>query len=191
MGLRLTAVIFTYDCGPVGGLSHVFRGFPFTPLPADTVDREKLMSALAQGIVKPFEVANEIMELEMSFLWISLFIPILPHGLFFTMLAKQVECATDITKLLYVRRRPVPVQDTGLRREMNTFASCVAIASIGWTIGLSLITYNPDLWRLGDKGSLIVILMFAWIILSFLIAWFITMAWLAYITKKSRKDVCE
>merc|ERR1719291_141954 len=99
------------------------------------------------------------------------------------MVARQIECSTDLSKLLFVRRRPIPVSDKVMRREMNTFTSCVAIASIGWTAGLSLITYNDELYKWGWAGTGILIGMVAWILLSFVLSWCFTRLWITYVTK--------
>merc|ERR1712079_891713 len=153
--LRLATLIFTYQGDGVGGFTFVMRGAPYAPIPEELPAAPRLRAALDQVKLKIFMVEDELMEIEMSLLWVTFFIPILPIGVIFTMIARLVEINSDVTKMLYVRQRPVPTDDRLMRREMNGYAWCVAVASCGWTAGLSLITYNNDLHEWGWTGLFI------------------------------------
>jgi len=153
--LRLATLIFTYQGDGVGGFTFVRRGAPYGPIPDEEPAAPRLRAALNQVKLKLFTAEDELMEIEMSLLWVTFFMPILPIGVIFTMVARLVEINSDVTKMLYVRRRPVPTDDRLMRREMNGYSWCVAVASCGWTAGLSLITYNNDLHEWGWKGLFI------------------------------------
>jgi len=139
----------------VGCFKFVLRGAPYAPIPDEEPAAPQLRTALDQVKLKPFLVEDELMELEMSLLWVTFFMPILPFGVGVTMIAKLVEVNSDVTKMLYIRRRPVPMDDRVLRREMNAYAWCVAVAACGWSAGLSLITYNNNLHEWGWAGLFI------------------------------------
>jgi len=139
----------------VGGFTFVWRGAPYGPIPDEEPAAPQLRAALNQVKLKLFQVQDEVMELDMCLLWVAFFMPILPIGVIFIMMARLVEVNSDVTKMLYVRSRPVPMDDRLLRREMNAFSWCVAVASCGWSVGLSLITYNDDLHAWGWTGLFI------------------------------------
>jgi len=110
--------------------------------------REALIDrGLEEGVRKPFEPACELMEAEMTFLWIMLFAPILPRGVIPTMLAHVVEIKSDLTKLLFVRRRPFPEPALVVRTVDRAFIRSAVFGAVGWSAGLSVITYNDNLWR--------------------------------------------
>uniref|UniRef100_A0A7S4QN82 Anoctamin transmembrane domain-containing protein n=1 Tax=Alexandrium monilatum TaxID=311494 RepID=A0A7S4QN82_9DINO len=150
--IRFFTLIFAYDGESVKCFTFVCRGQPFPPLPDEHPLREKVTSVLTQFKVKGFEVEDELMELEMGLLWVVFFMPLLPQGVMVTMVAKLLEVNGDLTKMLYVRRRPVPVDDMTMRRELNAYSWCVVVAGLAWTAGLSLITYNDDLYKWGGGG---------------------------------------
>uniref|UniRef100_A0A7S1R3E9 Uncharacterized protein n=1 Tax=Alexandrium catenella TaxID=2925 RepID=A0A7S1R3E9_ALECA len=159
--LRFMTLIFTYDGKRVGCLAFVCRGGPFAPLAPDLPEREVAEAALEQFKMKPFEVEEELMEIEMTLLWLVFFMPLLPGGVIVTMVAKLAEVSTDLTKLLFVNRRPVPVDDVAMRREISTYAWCVVVTGLAWTLGLSLVTYNDDLYKWGYGGVSVFLAMVA------------------------------
>jgi len=161
--IRICMLIFTYHGPTVGCLKYVFRGYPFGEIPEDVPDREKILTVLDQVVLKEFNVDNELMELEMSFLWVTFFMPMMPQGVIVTMVAKLLEVNFDITKLLYVRRRPTPMDDRVCRRELIAYAWCIAMTSSVWTLGLSLITYNDHFHEWGNYGLGLFLFMIAWL----------------------------
>lgn len=164
--VRFFTLIFTYDGDSVKCFTFVCKGQPFELPPDDFPDREKVVSVLEQFKVKPFEVEDEMMELEMSLLWVVFFMPLLPGGVIVTMIAKLIEVNTDLTKMLYVRRRPVPVDDNTMRREINAYSFCIIVAGMAWSAGLSLITYNDELHEWGAGGIGIFVGMAAFMIVG-------------------------
>eukprot|EP00929_Paragymnodinium_shiwhaense_P122840 TRINITY_DN9600_c0_g2_i2.p1 TRINITY_DN9600_c0_g2~~TRINITY_DN9600_c0_g2_i2.p1 ORF type:complete len:707 (-),score=140.18 TRINITY_DN9600_c0_g2_i2:50-2170(-) len=158
--LRLLAVVFTFDPDAVDGFPYIYRGWPYSELPEDLPEdaRDKLQFALEQSVLKEFQVEDELMELEMSFLWVA------------TLFSKIAEVNTDLWKLLLTRRRPCPVSDFVMRRETNMFMACVAAANVGWSVGLSLITFNDELYKYGPVlQNLIFWGVIGWMVLSVLI----------------------
>jgi len=155
--MRLATLIFTFEGEGVGGFKFVARGAPYglDPIPDEEPEAPRLLAALDQVKLKRFMAEDELMELEMGLLWVAFFMPILPIGVVFTMAARLVEVNSDVTKMLYVRRRPIPSDDRLLRREMNAYAWCVAVCSCAWSAGLSCITYNNDLHEWGWVGLFI------------------------------------
>lgn len=109
--------------------------------------KDLILRALSECARKPFEPESELLEVQMSFLWLLLFSPILPMGILPTLLSQVVKMKTDIAKMLHARRRPFPDDDSCLRSTQMAFVSAAAFGAVGWSIGLSLITYNDDLWR--------------------------------------------
>lgn len=108
--------------------------------------RDLLHGALREGLRKLFEPEGELMEVNMSFLWLLFFTPILPVGALPTLAVQVLEMKTDLVKLLYVRRRPFPLDDALLISTQVAFTRAAAVAAAGWSLGLSLMTYNDDLW---------------------------------------------
>merc|ERR1712003_200527 len=49
--------------------------------------------------------------------------------------------------MLYLRRRSFPEPDALPRATQSAFACALVLANVGWSLGLSLMTYNDDLWR--------------------------------------------
>jgi len=173
---RLLALIFHYDGDTVSCFKYVLRGpTVFSALPDDTPHKQKLDAALTEVLKKPFEVEDELMELEMSFLFVTFFMPVLPIGVLCTLVAKCLEINTDLAKMLYVRRKPVPTADRDVRKEMNTFSCCVVVAAVGWSAGLSLVTYNDDLYKYDGLGWLLIVGVMLWMLVSsILMTWVCT-----------------
>jgi len=117
---RLLALIFAYDGDHVGCFAFLTRGWPFADVTVETAsstlsdeqqDAEALVhTALQEAALKPFEPLDELLELKLSFLWVVFFAPLKPLGVVPTFGARFLERHTDLTKLLYVRRRPFPGQ---------------------------------------------------------------------------------
>jgi len=104
---------------------------------------------LQQAARKPFEPMSELLEMELNFLWVVFFAPVLPWGIIPMLLARIFETKSDLTKLLFVRRRCFPEPD-GLERSLQrAFLRGAVCSAVGWSAGLSLITYNSDLWQWG------------------------------------------
>jgi hypothetical protein len=135
---------------------HVQRALPcpedFQVLFEEEPQVRAIGTALDQAILKPFEPAEELVELQMNFLWVVCMAPIHPIGVFPTLLARLVETYSDMKKLLWVRQRPFPSSDELARRLMIAFTIGTIFLGLAWTIGLSLLTYNDDLWRM-DQPS--------------------------------------
>jgi len=155
--IRFCTLIFAYDGQHVQCCKFVFFGHPFQ-VPDDLPDRDKVLSVVEQFKVKEFEVQIELMELELTLLWNTFFFSVLPAGVIVQVLVKILEVNSDVTKLLYVLRRPVPLDDKTLRREINAYSWCSAVASVGWILGLSLITYNDKLYEWGPVSDTVWIL---------------------------------
>jgi len=115
--------------------------------PGDEFEPEGFIrKALQQSALKPFEPLDELLELKLSFLWVLLFAPILPLGVIPTLAARLVECHSDLSKLLFVRRRTFPAAAQVCHATQKTFVAGSCIFAALWSVGLSLITYNDDLY---------------------------------------------
>merc|ERR1712129_184376 len=62
---------------------------------------EKVMEALHQFTLKRFENSDEVLEIQLSFLNVLFFGPVMPLGVIFTLIAKIVELRSDLVKLLF------------------------------------------------------------------------------------------
>jgi len=172
--VRFFTLIFTLEGDNVGCFQFACKGWPFSQVSEDPApdgsENEFLkefpkgvLSVLDQGVLKPFEPDDELMELEMSFLWVLFFTPLKPFGVVTTLIAKVLEINFDMLKMLHVRRRSFPCDDKIMRREQTGFVNAVLLGSLGWTVGLSLITYNDDLYKWGVGGGLIFLGMMLWL----------------------------
>eukprot|EP00747_Dinoflagellata_sp_TGD_P022423 gnl/TRDRNA2_/TRDRNA2_129100_c1_seq1.p1 gnl/TRDRNA2_/TRDRNA2_129100_c1~~gnl/TRDRNA2_/TRDRNA2_129100_c1_seq1.p1 ORF type:complete len:404 (+),score=57.42 gnl/TRDRNA2_/TRDRNA2_129100_c1_seq1:177-1214(+) len=101
-------------------------------------------AALLQVSYKEFEPFGECEEMMLCFLWVLFFTPVMPIGIFATLGARIMEIKFDLTKLLYVRQRAFPEADETMCRLQSVFTVAASWASIGWCVGLSMITYNDD-----------------------------------------------
>jgi len=180
---RITDLIFAYDCGSAGCLNFIAKGDPFPVAEirpvrcgesneeweqAEQLALQEITYALEQAKRRTFEADAEIMEIQMSFLWVAFLFPLKPVGALTTLAAKQLEINCDLVKFFLVRRRPFPKGDKVLRRNMTAFMFSVALGSVGWSACLSMVTYNDDLYHWGAWGYVIVAFMLLWLIFSFL-----------------------
>lgn len=155
---RILALIFAYDGDNVGFARFVVGGWPFRECvripegsPHHIVTRFEnadvlLGSALEQAAKKPFDPLDELLEVKLNFLWVVFFAPIMPWGIFPTLLARFLEVHSDLTKMLFVRRRVFPRSDGVLRATQRSFALGTMVAATVWYLMLSLVTYNDHLW---------------------------------------------
>lgn len=131
------------------------------------MDKEELLQLmLRQCTRRPYEAAQEVLDLEMNFLWVMFFGPVLPMGLVTILAARVLENKFDLPKILYVTRRPFPEPDRLLRATKRAFVRAVVVGSVGWSIGLSLLTYNDDLWRWGSGKRVVAGAVALWLLLS-------------------------
>jgi len=170
---RILSVIFVYDCDVVnrGCCSYILRGRPFRKIEPCSVDLtgselEISKRALSQAQRKVLEPADELLELQMSFLWVVFLMPIRPEGVLITLVARIMAIHFGLVKILYVRRRPFPTSDKVMRQVHSSFMLGVMMGSIGWTTGLSFLTYNDDIWRWGVWGRVAMVSIYSWWVLS-------------------------
>jgi len=134
-------------------------GWPFQEQPsaeeAATVDnegnlelmRERAMEVLHQFALKEFENSSEVLEMQMSFLNVLFFGPVMPLGIIVTLIAKIVERPSNLVKLLFTRRRALPSRDEALRISFQRFVVGATISSFFWYMCLILTTYQEDVYR--------------------------------------------
>lgn len=103
----------------------------------------------------------------MCFIFCLWFAPIKPLGILLTTIAKVFEVHTDIFKMLLVRRRPRPFDDTDMRRSQVGFLFCAVFATVGWYFGLFLLTYNDELHSWWPMGQIVQGAVFLWFFLTF------------------------
>jgi hypothetical protein len=112
---------------------------------------------LHQVLYPPFEPYVELLNEKMNLLWVIFCTPVFPAGVFATLLARVVRLKLIVEKLLHVRRRGFPEHDGVMRRLMILYVRVSCFASVGWSIGLSCITYNDDLWKLTYQDNVILV----------------------------------
>lgn len=170
---RLAALIFAYHSGNSGGLGFVVNGWPFENLEIlesdqtggealhemddddrTWADHQYVEYILGQSVRKTYEPAGELFDLKMSKLWIAFFTPIMPVGVLVTTFAQILKINFDTAKLLWARTRPLPESYNSARRSHMAFTYAVLAGTLGWYIGLQLMTYNDDLyiWKLGGNA---------------------------------------
>lgn len=171
--VRFFTLIFSLDGDNVGCCKFACRGWPFSDVSVDCCPlrsgkeplseyKRGISSILEQAVLKPFIPEDELMELKMSFLWVLFFTPLMPLGVITTLIAKILEINFDMLKMLLVRRRSFPGDCKVMRRSISSFVNAVVMASFGWTIGLSLVTYNDDLYKWNRSGAVILACMCLW-----------------------------
>lgn len=148
---RLLGLIFSHDGDSVGCLRYVFEGKPYGQLQMcqkkEVEEEEAMLSdGLRQGCRKLFEPIDELLELKLSFLWVLFFAPVMPIGVLPTLGARLLETRSDLTKMLYVRRRGFPEEAAWLHTTQRSFAVAVLLFAGAWSALLSLVTYNDDFW---------------------------------------------
>eukprot|EP00929_Paragymnodinium_shiwhaense_P016457 TRINITY_DN124823_c0_g1_i1.p1 TRINITY_DN124823_c0_g1~~TRINITY_DN124823_c0_g1_i1.p1 ORF type:complete len:860 (-),score=160.17 TRINITY_DN124823_c0_g1_i1:232-2745(-) len=123
--------------------------------------------ALREGVRKDFEPMSETLEMKLGFLWVMFFAPIMPIGILPTLMARILECQTDLMKMLYVRRRVYPTPNILMHYTEATFVRATVCGAIGWYVALSLITYNDDLWNwTATQKSILGLCLVAWFCLT-------------------------
>ncbi|CAK0851071.1 unnamed protein product [Prorocentrum cordatum] len=175
--IRLMGLIFAFDGDSVGGFRFVFSGDPFSssrkaaeaPPPA-SADLDGQDAALADGAegteqllddaleemkLKEFEVDEEMNEVKLSLLFLVMFGPIAPEGVFTTLLAKMMESWFDLSKLLFLKRRPFPDKGTQksnwgedqgmsvavMHFRMKAFIVVTIVAKVVWSFVLSFVVF--------------------------------------------------
>jgi len=159
---RILGIIFAYDGDSLGGdIKFISKGYPFSqPVvsDSDSVQKQEVVNdALRQLIRKEFEPQDELLEVRLSLLFVTVFAPIRPAGVFFTLLAKLLESQTDVSKMLFVRRRAFPRRgaEAVLMHNMHTtFFIGVLIFKAVWSAWLSGVTYNDELFKWYDIPSM-------------------------------------
>lgn len=126
--------------------------------PADLIQE-----AILQGARKPWEPECVLLDLETKFVWVLFFGPLYPFGLLLTLGAAFLSVKFDLGRLLIVRRRCLPERDTLVRAQQRAFLRGAVIAALGWSIGLSLLTYNNDLWKWHNWKTVISIGLASWL----------------------------
>lgn len=131
------------------------------------LDKKTLLElALRQGVRRPHEPLIELLELDLHFLWLLFFAPILPLGVLLAVVARVIKVKMELTKMLFVSQRSFPEPDSVMRKSQQSFMRAATIASIGWSAGLSLLTYNDDLWRWGWGKAIVPLVVVMWLIVS-------------------------
>lgn len=103
-----------------------------------------LDSALQEMQLKEFEVDAELLEVKLNFLFVIMFASIMPEGVFTTLLGRMLESWTDLTKLLFLKRRPFPDQGMSIAVQhywMKTFIAVAIVVKVVWSILLSFFVY--------------------------------------------------
>lgn len=149
------------------------RGGPVTQM-ANHLALEEVKIALKQLARKQFEPVDELREVKMNLLWIMFFAPVMPLGIFTTLIARFIEVKTDLYKLLYIRRRAFPDDDDSEKvleqTTQNAFVRAAVCAGAGWSAGLTLITYNDELWTWGHWRYVVLVALAAWMVMSAVVA---------------------
>jgi len=146
---RILGIIFAYDGDSVGGaITFIGKGYPFSH--GESGQKQEVTDALQQLIRKEFGPRDELLEVRLSLLFVITFAPIQPAGVFFTLLAKLLESHTDLTKMLFVRRRFFPqrgAEAANMHGMHRRFFIGVLMFKVAWSTWLSVVTYNDELYK--------------------------------------------
>merc|ERR1712232_695056 len=74
-----------------------------------------VQGALQQGVRAPYEPENEVMDIELRFLWIMFLVPITPFCAMTTLIASLFKTNFGLVKMIYMQRRPFPRKDRIMR----------------------------------------------------------------------------
>lgn len=175
---RICAYIFAYDCHNVGGLQFIWRGWPFEQEDKGSDQDEELISnALWQGVRKPFKPIGNLLNAQNALIWMVCWAPFFPWGVLPTLVASVLQVNAMIVKLLYVKRQLPPDNGSCARAAQISFAIQALYTSIGWNLGLSMITYNEDLWKAGSALTAVKVSIVAWLLLSCLVHFIFLRLW--------------
>merc|ERR1711990_1261357 len=111
MGARLLGVLFAYEGDSVGGLvGYMRRGFPFSRLAVkDGMDGPgPLNEALEQLVRKRYDPSDELLEVQLSMVFVVAFAPIMPAGVVATLIAKIIQSQMELMKMLHVCKHASP-----------------------------------------------------------------------------------
>jgi len=117
----------------------------------------QLDCVLQQGARKPFEPTCELLQIKMSVVMVSFFVAVMPFGpvgVFLTLVAKWIEVKAMLSKIVLIRRRVFAGSDRAMRQIHQAFIVALSAALPAWTITLSSITYNAELysWVASSSG---------------------------------------
>ncbi|CAK0813137.1 unnamed protein product [Prorocentrum cordatum] len=146
---RLLVLAFAYDADSVGGLKFVLAGDPWEEASAlAAADGEWLLDdALQEVRLKEFEPDDEVMEVKLSVLFVIMFAPIMPEGVFTTLLGRMVENWGDLAKLIFARRRPFPDHGTSVAAmhvEVRGFLASAVALKASWSLVLSFVVFSNE-----------------------------------------------
>jgi len=159
---RILGLIFHKDAGNVGGVGMLLKGKqafgPWTNVcgscpngtsrsatveaKAEGEEVKLLQSAVEQVGRKKFEARSELLEIKLSFLFVLFFAPVMPLGIFSTLVARLVEIRFKAVKLLFVRRRDWPEDTKTLHRTQGDFAQGAVVVAVLWHTGLATVSYH-------------------------------------------------
>ena len=84
--------------------------------------------------------------MKLNFLSVAFFLPCRPFIVVPMLLARILEGHTDLSKLLFIARRPVPTAAALSHRSQSGYVAIIAVLSVVWSVALSLVTYNEKLY---------------------------------------------
>jgi len=161
---RFLALLFHLDRRNVGGLGYLVHGWPFEPpvlvnaddpavvaqgrlAPCQECRQSLIREALDQVARKPFDPHDELLEIKMHVLFLTMFAPIMPEGVWQSLLARFLEVQFKGTKHFFVRRRCWPDSASVLQTVQGKFMKLAIVIATMWHSGLVLVSYNPNLAR--------------------------------------------
>ncbi|CAE8622078.1 unnamed protein product [Polarella glacialis] len=157
-------------------MQHCFSCFTCCKKPSAVQKPEMMVeSTLRHYVRKVFDPKDELLELAESFMQMAFFGQVLPMGVLCVLLAQFLETKADLAKMLLVRRRSFPEPDGVPRATQSAFACAVLLAAVAWSVGLSLLTYNRDLWRWSLELQWLVLLS---VLLGFFLSGLLAWKWL-------------
>ncbi|CAE7382564.1 unnamed protein product [Symbiodinium sp. KB8] len=149
---RLLSLIFVLDA-EVTGLRYLCCGRTFATTELDMSDADNddccercLDGPLEQVVLREFDALDELKDIKLNFLFVVLFAPVLPWGIIPTLLARLLEVRCKLPKLFLVRRRSFPRDAQLLHSTQESFTDVVTSFAVFWYLGLSMVTYNTELY---------------------------------------------
>jgi len=146
--IRFFSYLFVYDKSFVGGLAFISQGWPFAAANGSDEHIDPIARhALQQGAKKPFDPIHDVFFLKLSWLWMLFFLPVLPWGIFPTVVIWILEANNKLDEIMLVHRRSFPERARLIHPTLINFLNIVFVLAILWWAALLLLTYNDSSYR--------------------------------------------
>jgi len=107
-----------------------------------------LRDTLQEVKLREFDVEKEIVEMQIVLVFVVMFAPIAPEGVFTMLLGRIIESKLELSKLLFVKRRPFPDQGGSvieMHKGVRMFLFVLICVKVLWSLALTFMMYPKDL----------------------------------------------